>query len=185
MTANTGDLTVTIEGRRAWVSIPFGHQAKEAVKAAGAKWDPDSKRWWVGSGKADALRAAVRKGAEAPPKTPEELTEGLRVHFKARYKGREYYAVAESQTAYRLLTLDASLDFWADRSACEVVRRYEARQVGRGRYQQTVYTTLGSIRDFKARQANPATARGECTECGSWGPKGEPCRDCGGEGHHA
>ena len=38
---------------------------------------------------------------------------------------------------------------------------------------------------FRDRQADPATRRGPCTECGAWGPSGEPCRECGGEGSHA
>ena len=49
------DITVTKEGRRVWIDIPFGSPAKDKIKALGAHWDATRKQWWIGSGKADEV----------------------------------------------------------------------------------------------------------------------------------
>lgn len=134
----------------------------------------------------DALAAELRA---APPA---EDVSGKRVYAQVAYRGRRYYVIAEAvpdaegrPTRCRLATLDQGGPvFWADCSACELIRRYEGREVWAGRRYsgrtETVYPTVGSLRRFRDRQRDPATARHQCPECGSWCDAGEECRDCGG-----
>ena len=132
--------------------------------------------------------------AELRAAPPAEDVSGKRVYASVTYKGRRYYDIGEMRSAdgvvsrCRLATLDQGGPvFWADAPACELIRTYEPRQKWDGRRYSgktiTVYTTIGGLREFRDRQANPATARGECTECGEWGPRGQTCEECH-EGTH-
>jgi len=59
---------VTIDriGRRSYLrGTPFA--AKDAIRAAGAKWDADERSWWVGS--ADKAAEIVAKIAQAAPQS--------------------------------------------------------------------------------------------------------------------
>jgi len=133
--------------------------------------------------------ANVRAGKPA-----QEDPHSIRLTGKGRYKGREYYAgaVTRDGTRVRLLTLpDAEgkyLDFWAPCPEVTQTKTYTPREQWDGRRYSgrtvTVYTTLGSVADFITRQKNPDTARGQCVECGAWGPRGESCPECGGEGSY-
>lgn len=186
-------VTAQKEGRRVYlVGLPFA--AKDRAKDMGGKWDADRRLWWVGSGKAAEAEALVAElnAAPADPAAPKakQKPDDIRLTGKGEYKGKAYYLGARTRDGLRVrcLTLpDASgdyLDFWADVTAVTVQKTYTPRErTFRGRT-ETEYTTLGGIARFLARQRNPATARGQCTECGSWGLKGQPCRDCGGEGSH-
>lgn len=153
---------------------------KDRLKSIGCHWDGDRRQWWIGAAKTAALESLLTAAAEQP--APAEDLDRARVHAKVRYKDRTYYALAQNQegTRVRLVTLDGAVDFWADTALCRTERTYPPREY-RGR---TEYTTLGSLRRFVAQQKNPATRRGECTECGAWGPSGESCPECGGEGSY-
>lgn len=136
----------------------------------------------------DVERAAAIRAAAEPK--PEDLSDA-RVYAAVTYKGRRYYVVAEQRDKAtgqplrcRLTTLDGATPFWADCSACELVRTYGGREQWDGRHYSgrtvTVYPTVGSLRDFRDRQKNPETARVQCHECGSWHDATAQCRDCGG-----
>lgn len=120
----------------------------------------------IGTSKADALYALLNslEGKEAPK---EDLS-NKRLFGKVNYKGRNYYVIAEGQDRLRLTVLDGSIDFWADRSLCELVKRYEVRTRfgGYGRGQVEMYTTLASIREFisESKQADKQIAAGEIPE---------------------
>lgn len=167
-----------------------GHSVEMAA-AAGLR--PDAPASLV----ADALEEsgreadaqAVRAAAAAPP--PAEDVSDCRVYAQVEYKGRRYYVVAETkdQIRCRLTTLDGMTPFWVDCQACNLIRTYEGREVWDGRRYsgktRTEYPTIGSLRAFRDRQRDPATRRGCCTECGAWGPAGQSCSECGGEGSYA
>lgn len=130
--------------------------------------------------------ARVRRGL-----TAREDPHDIRLTGKGRYKGREYYAGAVAGGKVRLLTLPDDkgeyLDFWADCAQVEEMKQYRPREKWDGRMYSgrtvTVYTTLGSIADFVARQKRDqgtGRERVQCMECDAWGPAGEPCRECGG-----
>lgn len=144
----------------------------------------------------DAMPEAVAdKTEEAAIPKPKQDPDDIRLTGKGEYKGRTYYLGSRTKDGQRIrcLTLpDAKgdyLDFWVQLSLVKVIKTYQPREVWDGRYcsgrTRTEYTTLGSIAKFIARQRNPNTARGQCTECGHFGPKGQSCSECGGEGHHA
>jgi hypothetical protein len=180
--------------RRIYVQTAYGEPCVADLKALGAHWDAERRCWWLGNAKRPAVEALLAAAVSAPPAPPEkEDASRIRLAGKARYKGRTYYVrfVGETKRGYscRLITLDQSIDFWA---ACahpgevaaegqaEIIKTYSPREY-RGR---TEYTTLGSIQRFIAQQRDPETRRGECCECGAYGPAGEPCSECGGEGSY-
>lgn len=162
---------------------------KDRLKAAGCHWDAERRQWWVGVAKEAGVQAVLAGESHAGPAAKDD-PKSIRLTGKGEYKGRTYYIGASTRdgSRCRLLTLPNDegqyLDFWADVEAVRVTKTYQPRESGYGRYRRTEYTTLGSIVAFVRRQRDPATARGECTECGHWGPKGEPCDECGGEGTH-
>jgi hypothetical protein len=140
---------------------------------------------------ADKLRDEGREAeADAVVKPPKQDPHDIRLTGKGRYKGREYYAgaITKDGMRVRLLTLpDASgdyLDFWAPCSEVEQTKEYRPREVWVGRRYsgktRTVYTTLGAIADFIARQRDPDTRRVQCPECDAWHDLGSACTECGG-----
>lgn len=146
---------------------------KSELKAAGCHWDADRKQWWIGAAKADAIAAIVGRldGQEAPK---EDLAD-KRVYAKVAYKGRQYYVIGESGDRCRLTVLDASIDFWASKSDCDLVKEYQGREQWDGRRYSgrtvTVYTTLGSLRRFieQRKRDEKALASGDIPD--GW------CRD--------
>ena len=156
---------------------------KQQLKDAGCHWDGERKQWWIGAAKAAAISQLV--AATDGKEVAEDLSR-CRVYGKVQYKGRTYYVIAQGQERLRLTVLDGSISFWAAAGECEWVKRYEPRTrfAGYRRGQVTEYQTLGDLQHFVKAQKNPDTRRGECTECGSWGPSGEACSECGGEGHY-
>ena len=62
-TATYADAGISVEreGARIWITLPLGSPAKAGVKRIGAHWHPESKRWWIGATKGDALDAALAK----------------------------------------------------------------------------------------------------------------------------
>lgn len=179
---------------------------KDAIRSLGGHWDAGGKAWWIGAKKEAAARALLADAAlprevaadkaeeegrdedaaalRASP--PAENLDGKRVYAQIEYKGRRYYVIAEMAdlTRCRLATLDGMAPFWADCSACNLIRRYEGRQAWDGRRYSgktvTRYSTIGSLRSFRDRQKNPDTARVQCPECDAWHDAGEDCRECGG-----
>jgi hypothetical protein len=178
-----------------WIGAAKAAQVEALLREEGAGFDlrdPVDR-----AARADQLEDAGR-GAEAEHvrsgEVPQEDPDNIRLTGKGEYKGRSYYVGASTRDGKRcrLLALpDAGgkyLDFWADANLVTITKRYESRQVWDGRRYSgrtvTKYTTLGSIAKFLRDQKDPATRRGQCTECGSWGPAGESCGECGGEGSY-
>lgn len=157
---------------------PFA--AKDRLKSLGAKWDADARCWWIGAAKrlgAETLVADLNAApaADAPAKS-DAPAEDNRVYAKVSYKGRNYFVVADTGTRVRLTVLDGSVHFWADKSACDLVREYKGRDQWDGRRNSgktvTVYTTLESLCRFVDSQRS-AEARGEeVCACGC-GVRGE------------
>jgi Mg2+ and Co2+ transporter CorA len=146
--------------------------AKDRIQGLGGKWDPDRRAWWVGAAKAGEAEALAAALTAAPP-AAEDLSR-CRVYARVRYKGRQYYVIAETADRCRLTILDGSVNFWADKAACELVREYAPREY-RGR---TEYQTLGGIRRFAEKQQRARRA-GEpaCAACGRAGELIEDLED--------
>lgn len=171
-------MTIEKIGRR-WYIRGNTYAAKDALRDAGCKWDPDQKAWWTS--KEDVAKKF--EGAEATaPKA--ETPDNIRVIGKARYKGRSYYVRWAGVTKYgyslRLTTLDAKIDFWASgidpRTAQPGQQPGEREAVWEKTYQEP--KTLGSIQRFIEREKE-ADERGEerCAECGRTGDLIEDLED--------
>lgn len=186
------------------LSFAMKDKAKSALGMTGTNFDRDRKQWWVGLSKridaekfvADVNGGSVQPEAEDPGK--------IRLVGKAKYKNRTYYVRSIQGLRARLVTLpdkdNKILDFWVhfaphgsqehdgSGNVAVIVKTYEPRE-SRGQYgrgpARLEYITLSSIAHFIEQQKDPRTRRGTCTECGSYGPAGESCSECGGEGHYA
>jgi hypothetical protein len=151
------------------------YPVKDRLKKVGAHLERDENgKWqtWIGESKAVEAAALVAElnAVEAP--TVREHPDKVRLTGKGRYKGRVYFcgAITRDGERVRLLTIpDASgsyLDFWADCTQVEELKRYQSREY-RGR---TKHTTLGSIARFIAREQVNREAGGEvCAACGRSG----------------
>lgn len=134
---------------------------KDQLKDAGCHWDGERKQWWIGAVKAESISKIVSEIATAPP-VKEDLST-LRLQGQVIYKSRKYYVIGGNADRCRLTVLDASIDFWADRSDCEFVKTYQPREV----YGRTVYTTLQSIRSYISQMKRVESGEVEgCAECG-------------------
>lgn len=150
-------------------NLPFA--AKDKAKAIGAKWDGDAKCWWIGRAKAADAEKLVAELSAAPTAAKDDTPgDDNRVYAKVSYKGRNYFVVADTGTRVRLTLLDGSIHFWADKSACDLVKEYKGREQWDGRRYsgktETVYTTLGSLRSFVAKQERAKAAGEEVCACG-------------------
>lgn len=186
------NITFEPQGKRVYV-IGNTFPIKSAIKEAGGHWDGERKAWWIGAGKKEDLEKAISgvSQAEAPKEEP-EVYDG-EVQGKAEYKGRSYFIRWEGTTAkgesFRLVSFDGRLSFWASADQVVVTKRYEAREqrnfYGRqNRFSKPQFPTIAGIRKF-TEDRKAGNGRGECTECGHWGPQGQACKECGGEGFHA
>lgn len=187
------------EARAWWIGASKEAQARQLLDDSAASTTRDPVERVVLANRAeeagkDSLAAELRA---APP--AEDVSE-KRVYAAVTYKGRRYYVIAEQRNAAgeptrcRLATLDADGPvFWADCSACTLIRTYEGREQWDGRrysgQTRTVYSTIGSLRRFRDR-ARAADACGEVLpeslgprtgcSCGSreGGSQPSDCRSC-------
>jgi hypothetical protein len=175
------------EGRRTYiVGNTYAH--KDALRGAGAKWDPDAKAWWIGNDeKATALAASLGGGtSDGTPAASEGLKDSDTVMGRGRYKGRSYLVLWVGDTqrgrACKLAFTDGSKTFWADAEEVSVEKRYEEREY-RGRVERMTFGRLKRLREeFKASGGDPEAAAEARAE------RSDRCRGCGGPirdaGHH-
>lgn len=145
---------------------------KDQLKALGGKWDAAGKGWAVPEEKAEEARGLVAGAKSAPPAAgPLAASQGLapepdqaRVLAKVKYKGQDYFVIAESQAQNRCRICKMNgTGFWVDMADCERLKTYQPREF-RGRKE---YTTLGSIRRFVAGQKRLEESGAErCAACG-------------------
>lgn len=164
-------------GQRIYV-VGDSYAIRDRLKRIGCHWDGDRRQWWIGAAKGAEIEALIGRAAtEAPPK---EDLDAARVKAKVEYKGRTYYAIAETRDGakMRLVTMDGSVDFWAATGECKTLKTYAPRtRTWRGRT-ETSYTTLGSIRRFVAEiKEAKATGAPTCAECGRPGELIEDLED--------
>ncbi|MGH8519853.1 MAG: hypothetical protein ACREU9_00105 [Gammaproteobacteria bacterium] len=182
------------EGRRTYITgntYPIRNQ----LRSIGAHWDADRKAWWTS--KREAAQELLTKLGSAPVTTgapeAEEAYDGA-VLGKAEYKGRQYYVRWQGTTsrgteAFRLVTLDGKVDFWADATACKWTKRYQ-KKVTNWRSDRETYPTLCGIRSFIAREKRETAATGiDCWMCRREEERGnlrmhlhDGCDVCGREG---
>jgi hypothetical protein len=157
---------------------------KDRLKSAGCHWDGDRRQWWIGTAKAPAVESILNAKSEPADEPKGEDPDRITLIGKAIYKGRNYYVrwLGECKSGdrkARLVTLDGKIDFWADANEVQVIKRYEAREFGYGRYKRSEPMTLGSIQRFVERQKREESRPGYVKPevCGECGRPGELVRD--------
>lgn len=175
-------MAVTLEkiGPRYYLrGLPFSakDEARDTLGLSGNNFDREEKCWWVGAAKREAAEqfaAKINAAAASIPAgdgKPKPEDDSRRVYAKVKHAGRTYYVVAESHAnnSCRVCLL-YGVGKWVNMAACELVKVYQPREE-RGMYGRptgrTVYTTLGSIREFVEKQQR-AEAAGlpQCPVCG-------------------
>src|SRR4051812_10682709 len=116
-------VSVEKQGQRVYL-VGDTYAVRDRIKAMGGHWDGGRRAWWVGAKKAAEAEALAASLAAAPPAPKAGPGDDARLKAKVTYKGRTYYVIAESADRCRLTVLDGSVDFWADKSACELVKVY-------------------------------------------------------------
>lgn len=164
-------ITLEAQGRRIYVrgnTFPI----KDSLRAVGAKWDPEAKAWWAGSGKRGDLEALVAKiGTRSAEGEREAPGDGATVAGRATYKGKTYYVAGrlergrthyedrvrsiESRDGSRVLLhfRDGSRSFWAARAEVDVQRRYERP------------TTIRGLRRFAEQRRAEERGEAKCPVC--------------------
>lgn len=123
-------ITLQTDGRRVYF-VGNTYAVRDALRNAGAHWDPQRKAWWTGkkSEAEEILASLTKKAAEA--------TDGINpsdkvIRGRATYRGKTYYilAMGHSQSTgkpyCKLCFRDGSKTFWvSDPSQVTVVKSYE------------------------------------------------------------
>lgn len=167
---------------------------KDRVKALGAHWDGDQRAWWIGAAKRAAAEALVTGCASTATTGGDDRTpdRNARVRARVRYKGKDYYLLAEGGGRLLLAARNGTFQFWAAREAAQITKQYGRENYRTGR---TEYPRLGTMieraeawksmsREDRARALEDAEARrtgdrcpcsGGACRCGS----DSPCCMCG------
>ena len=120
----TTSLHATKVGRRYYFDgAPYS--ARDALKSAGCRWDPQRRAWWTGK----AATAALVEGqaVEAPAKDEAINVDSRSIAGRVQYKGRSYYLLAERRdgTGAKVCFRDGSRVFWTQRGVeYTVTKRY-------------------------------------------------------------
>jgi len=160
-------MTTTLEqaGRRLYFrSAPY--EVRGTLKALGAKWDPDRRSWWIGSGKrAQAKELVARINATMTAQAEAERTEGISlddrvITGRAAYEGKTYYLLTRGTSsrtgkAYaKLAYRDGSRVFWAARpEEVRVLREYREP------------TSIAALRAYAERRQAEQSSERECPLC--------------------
>jgi hypothetical protein len=173
------NISIQKEGRRHYVcgeTFPI----KDAIKAAGCKWDADRRAWWPASKEvADKILSATAKMAApvAAAKSESISTTAEVVIGRADYAGKTYYllfvgyAKADGKKIIKLAFRDGSKTFWAkDAAQVKILSEYNSPK------------SIESLRAF-ADAAKSGTA-GSCDECGTSSTRLVFCHDSSGLGGH-
>lgn len=158
---------------------------KEKIKAMGGHWDGDKKGWWVGKAKqAAAEKLAGSLGTSASgggaAKKAEDASD-IQVVGKARYKGKSYFVrwagvTKRGNYAFRLVSLDGKLDFWADGSPGEGRGRAEHEKQAAWDKQYQEPKTLRSLQKFVDEKREEEQAEKQRAEHVKKASSGEPMR---------
>lgn len=177
-------------GRRVYIRGNT-YPIKDTLRAAGAKWDPEERAWWVGPAKRGAIEALLASApSSARPEATEAPGEDAVVAGRVTYRGKVYYLAGRSVrgrtyydfrvdavtsrdgTRVLLYYRDGSRQFWASAEEVRIERTYDRPQ------------TIGRLRRFaEQRKAGrcPVCAR-HCTCDKGWCQHHhDGCEACGAE----
>ncbi|OBK02783.1 hypothetical protein A5637_16350 [Mycolicibacterium fortuitum] len=156
-------------GRRFYIQgAPYA--ARDTLRDAGCRWDPEEKGWWTGKGDvAEKLVAHLTRNAPDPD-APETVSSSAAVlKGRATYKGKSYYLLASGTSAKtgrpyaKVCSRDGQLVFW--------VKDFDEFRV------ESRYQTPKSIEGLR-RFAAEAKAQEDQYGCGCSCHGGSHC-DCG------
>jgi len=171
-------IEIRTEGRRHYLRGDT-YPLKDALRAAGCKWDADAKAWWTGKREtAEQLAAQLGASSSAAPSVetaerPQAQAPGLdaTVAGRAQYKGKTYYVAGrvargrthwddelravESRDGSRLLLYfrDGSSQFWAAADAVQILKSYRRP------------TTIQGLRDYADQRKAEDRGEAECPTC--------------------
>lgn len=144
---------------------------KDQIKSLGGHWDPDSRAWWVGTGKREAVETLAAAGANGNGNgngNGDSVDLDARViKGRAKYNGKTYYVLwagtkRDGSPGAKLAFRDGSKTFWAkDGVQVQVLKTYQDPK------------SINSLRDYADRMKRESDG-GEC-ECSCHG--GQYC-DC-------
>lgn len=177
-------LTVERQGRRSYI-IGNTYPHKDALREAGAHWDGERRAWWLGDDAAARALAEKCGQARCEPSAPaaapsDKLGEDAKVAGKATYKGRPYLLLWLGETrrgpAAKLAFSDGSKTFWADASAVEVTKRYEADRYGKPMTFGRLEALRAKYKRAREQGYEDGIADGQrycCEECGEYVTRGQ------------
>ncbi|WJR35252.1 hypothetical protein P3F83_07740 [Mycobacteroides immunogenum] len=90
----------TVEGRRVWMTTPYGSPYTPRLKAIGAHWDRDRKQWWVGTASRAAVTAIMDEAiaAEAEPTVTVHIDMDCTTALVSERWGDTYAALVDGTT---------------------------------------------------------------------------------------
>ncbi len=161
--------TLTVKGRRIYVTATTGSPLDGALRELGAKWDSQERALWVGTAK----RARVEELLAAPA---EELAAAASRHARrelerdqsavigsAVYRGQTYYVIRAGESArgawVKLLFRDGAKSFFVDAKEVEIQKEYR-RPVSFAQLRQF-------IEEQQIERDPTAAVVEECDECGA------------------
>lgn len=179
-------MTIQIDsrGRRHYL-IGNTFPIKNAIKAAGCRWDPEAKAWWTGKREtADALVSQLVSKAAKPKR--EAPGPDAAVAGRCTYKGHTYYLAGRVQRgrtawgddvaaittrdgeAYLLYFRDGSSSFWAESPEVQIVKHYDRPQ------------TIGGLKAYaeKAKKLADEGRSPPVAGCGHCRQLGHMCPGC-------
>ena len=179
-------ITLETAGTRIYL-IGNTYPVKDAIKAAGGHWDGERRAWWLGAAKrAEAERLATATPAPSAASSDTSPYDG-EVRGTVTYtspktgKTSKMYVRWEGRTsrgteAVRLVSFDGRIDFWADATSVQWIKRYALREGYRGA--RASYPTLSGLRRYAA-QAKTVREGGDCPRCADREARGLQTGYCG------
>lgn len=169
-------------GRRIYIH-GYTYSIRDALRSAGAKWDPDARAWWVGASKRKEIETLIDR-MTAKEEEPKDEMPGPNaiVAGRGKYRGRPcYIAGREVYSGYRprveaietrdgrrvlLYAMDGSRKWWADRAEVEITKWYSRPQTIEGLKEFAEKLQRGDI------PVCPNCGRADCS-----GAYGDLCED--------
>lgn len=179
------------------------YAAKDAIKALGAKWDPENRVWYIGTTKrqeaqdlVDRLNGSgsnkdvdlsnVSSSAPYSPSNADGLKDSDIIKGKCLYKGKTYLYLWHGTTKagkemYRLAFSNGEKTFFANASEVTVTKVY-GDNYGGSSYNKEEGITFGDLKRYQEKYAagKQNGTGGSCAECGRYSNALTVCVDSSG-----
>lgn len=176
-------ITVQVQGQRIYLTGDT-FPVKDDIKAMGGHWDGDRKAWWVGVAKREAAEQLASSSVSQTAKSTKSdaPSRDARVKSRVTYKAKDYYVLAgserEGKPRYLLAARNGAFQFWADGTACVLVKHYGHEDYRSGRME---YPTLGYLMKASEKWAKmTASEREDAKDDAEARARGERCPCSGG-----